>query len=205
MLRSILAAASALALLSAAPVFAQGSEAQGPALPEPPPTQWTAQADLFGALAYIPPERNNEVIDWTRRHANKLSPGFLFDLSRRVLPDHPGEAMEWYTLATMRGLYDANRCLDNTAQRAVRGLARQASIVNRYGQNHPEEFAAAGKRVLERPDLFEHEVPADWICAQGLTGMGGASAGTIAPARWPAIADGVRADFTRQFETMSKR
>lgn len=200
MLRSILAATTALAWLWISP-----ATAQGPELPEPPPTAWTAQADLFGALAYIPAQRNHEVIAWTRRYADQLSPGFLFDLSRRVLQDDPDEALEWYSLAMMRGLYDSGRCLDATAQRAVRGLARQAAVVARYGQNHPEEFAAAGKRALARPDLFEHEVPADWVCAQGLTGMGGQSAGTIAPARWPTVADSVRGDFTRQFEQMSKR
>lgn len=200
MLRSILATTMALAWLWVSP-----ATAQGPELPEPPPSEWMAQADLFGALAYIPPQRNDEVIAWTRRYADQLSPGFLFDLSRRVLPSDPDEALEWYSLATMRGLYDAGRCLDATAQRAVRGLARQAAVVARYGQAHPEQFAAAGERMLARPDLFAHQVPADWICAQGLTGMGGKSAGTIAPARWPAVADSVRADFARQFEQMSKR
>lgn len=189
----------------AAVLLAGSAGAAEVALPQPVPPHWQDQAELFGRLAYVPPERNAEVIAWERANADQLSPGFLFDLSRRLLPTAPSEALEWYAVAMMRGLYDSQRCVDATAQRAVRGLARQAEMVARYGQTHPEEFAAAGQRALARPSLFSAQVEPDWICAQGLSGMGGRSAGTTPPSTWTAVAEQIRADFTRQFTAMAKR
>jgi hypothetical protein len=40
--------------------------------------------------------------------------------------------------------------------------------------------------------LFGHTISPDWVCAQGLTGMGGQSAGTTAPTLWPPLAEAVR-------------
>jgi hypothetical protein len=174
-------------------------------LPETVPADWQAQAELFGRLPYIPPDRNGEVVAWERANADKLSPGFLFDLSRRLLDTAPSEALEWYAVAMMRGYYDAQRCVDTSARRAVSGLARQAAAVARYGRNHPQDFAEAGKRALARPGLFSGCVSADWVCAQGLTGMGGRLAGTTPPSTWKAVEDQIRADFTKQFADMDKR
>lgn len=197
MIRPLLAA---LALVVALPAHAAEV-----VLPDPVPSHWQDQARLFGDLAYVPPQRSAEVAAWERANADSLSPGFLFDLSTRLLDSNPAEALEWYAVAMMRGLYDANRCLDSTAQRALRGLARQSAAVARYGKSHPEEFAAAGRRALARPDLFRHKVPADWVCAQGLSGMGGQSAGVQPPATWPAVEAKIREDFTRQFDEMARR
>lgn len=197
---SRLAAALLACLLAATPAFATEVT-----LPETVPTDWQAQAELFGRLPYIPPSRNAEVVAWERANADKLSPGFLFDLSRRLLDTAPAEALEWYSAAMMRGLYDSQRCIDSSARRAVSGLARQAAAVARYGNNHPREFAEAGQRALARPNLFSGGVDADWVCAQGLTGMGGRSAGTKPPSTWKAIEDEIRADFTKQFADMGSR
>lgn len=198
MIRPLLAAA--VALLLAGPAHAVDVT-----LPDPVPLHWQDQARLFGDLAYIPPARSGEVVAWERANADRLSPGFQFDLARRLLESDPAEALEWYAVAMMRGMYDAGRCVDTTAQRALRGLARQAALVARYGQTHPAEFGAAGKRALNRPDLFGHKVSADWVCAQGLSGMGGQSAGTTPPSTWPAVEARIREDFTRQFEQMVQR
>lgn len=197
MIRPLLLAAT---LLLSAPALAVEVT-----LPDPPPVHWQDQAKLFGDLAYVPPERNAEVVEWERANADRLSPGFLFDLSRRLLPTDPAEALEWYAVGMMRGIYDSSRCIDTTAGRALRGLSRQAAVVAQYGRTHPQEFAAAGKRALARPDLFGHEVSADWVCAQGLSGMGGQSAGTTPPSTWPAEQKKIRDDFTRQFDDMADR
>ncbi len=197
MIRPLLLAATLLVSTSALAVEVS--------LPDPPPLHWQDQAQLFGDLAYVPPERNAEVVAWERANADRLSPGFLFDLSRRVLAIDPAEALEWYAVGMMRGIYDSARCVDTTAGRALRGLSRQAAEVAKYGRTHPREFAAAGKRALARADLFEHKVPADWVCAQGLSGMGGQSAGTTPPATWPAEEKKIRDDFTRQFDDMADR
>ncbi|MGE5546897.1 MAG: hypothetical protein ACM33T_08370 [Solirubrobacterales bacterium] len=199
--------AAALAALLLAPMMLVGTPAMATdtSLPEPVPSHWQDQAELFGRLAYIPPARNGEVIAWERANADRLSPGFLFDLSRRLLGENPNEALEWYALAMMRGLYDSSRCIDSTARRAVSGLARQAEAVARWGRNHPQDFAAAGKRALGRQPLFDTVVEPDWVCAQGLTGMGGRTAGTTPPSTWPASAEAIRADFTRQFDEMAQR
>jgi hypothetical protein len=175
-------------------------------LPSPPPADWLKQADLYGQVTRMGPAQDGTVIDWTLPHQAQLSSGFLFDLSRRLLVGgRTAEALEWYAVALIRGQYDAGRCQDGSARRAVGGLARQASVVARYGNTHPHEFAEAGLRALERPDLFGHTVSPDWVCAQGLSGMGGQSAGTTAPNLWPDLARTIKADFSRQFGEMLNR
>lgn len=194
------AAAFAAALLTS-PLAAGATQ-----LPDQPPADWMAQADLFGRVATMGPGEDAQVIAWTSRHQQALSSGYLFDLSRRLLIAGQGpEALEWYAVALIRGQYDAGRCRDSSARRAVAGLARQAAIVARYGHQHPQEFGQAGQRALARPDLLGHTISPDWVCAQGLTGMGGQSAGTTAANLWPALAEAVRADFTKQFGDMLGR
>lgn len=199
MLGRFAATALAAVLVCSSPVLAAD-------LPTPPPTDWLAQADLFGRVATLPAARDAEVIAWSRTHQTLLSSGYLFELSRRLLAaGHGDEALEWYAVALMRGQYDAGRCRDASAKRAVSGLARQAAVVARHGHQNPHQFAAAGSRALARADLFAHTVSPDWVCAQGLTGMGGQSAGTIAANLWPGVEQAVRADFVRQFGAMAGR
>lgn len=201
MMPRIFTAAAFVAALLTSPLAAGAGE-----LPDQPPTDWMAQADLFGRVATLGAGEDARVIAWTSRHQLVLSSGYLFDLSRRLLIAGQGpEALEWYAVALIRGQYDAGRCRDSSARRAVSGLARQAAIVARYGHQHRQEFGEAGQRALARPDLFGHTISPDWVCAQGLTGMGGQSAGTTAPTLWPPVAEAVRADFTKQFGDMLKR
>jgi len=175
-------------------------------LPEPPPADWLAQADLFGRVATLPASRDAEIVTWGQKHQAMLSSGYLFELSRRLLAvGQTEQALEWYAVALMRGQYDAGRCRDSSARRAVSGLARQAAVVARFGHQNPQLFGQAGSRALARADLFAHTISPDWVCAQGLTGMGGQSAGTIPANLWPGIAESVRADFTRQFAAMTGR
>lgn len=201
MLRPFVAATLAVALS-----WSVSAHAADFTLPEPPPADWLAQADLFGRVATLPASRDAEVVAWGQAHQTMLSSGYLFELSRRLLAVGQAEqALEWYAVALMRGQYDAGRCRDNSARRAVSGLARQAAVVARFGHQNPHLFGQAGARALARPDLFAHTVSPDWVCAQGLTGMGGQSAGTIPANLWPGIAETVRADFTRQFAAMTDR
>lgn len=200
MLRHAAAVAFAVALFSLSHL---GRAAD---LPSPPPADWLAQADLFGRVATLPASRDPDVIAWTRAHQIALSSGYLFDLSRRLLAaGQADEALEWYAVALMRGQYDAGRCRDGSARRAVSGLARQAAVVARHGHGHPHDFAQAGTRALQRADLFGHTISPDWVCAQGLTGMGGQSAGIVAAALWPEIERSIRSDFARQFAEMGRR
>lgn len=187
-------AAVALAALMAAPAFAAD-------LPDPPPADWVRQADLFGRVAQSPDD--GAVIGWERTHQAALSSGYLFDLARRLLPTDPDQAMEWYAVAMVRGRYDAGRCIDDTAGRAVSRLSQIAAEVLRYGETHRPAFGAAGLRALARPDLLAHTIPPDWVCAQALSGMGGRSAGTTPPVTWGALEQRLRRDWTRQFEAMA--
>lgn len=180
--------------------------AADPPLPVPPPTDWLKQADLYGQVARMGPTQDAQVIEWTLAHQKQVSSGFLFDTSRRLLAaGRIAEALEWYAVALMRGHYDAGRCQDSSAKRAVSGLARQAAVVARYGNTHEAEFGEAGMKALARADLFTHSVAPDWVCAQGLTGMGGQSAGTVAPNLWAAVEASLREEFTKQFGKMSGR
>jgi hypothetical protein len=171
-------------------------------LPEPP-KDWLKQAELFGAVSAN--KDDAAIIAWERAHQLDLSSGYLFDLSRRLFASHTDEALEWYAVALIRGQYDAGRCIDDTARRAVSKLSGIAEGVARYGHNRPHELGAAGLRALGRADLLAHTVSPDWICAQALSGMGARSAGTTPPARWPALEHKLRQDFARQFEAMTNR
>lgn len=189
--------AAVLAVL-AAPAWAGETN-----LPEPPPSDWLKQAELFGGVAVS--KDDDAVIAWERKHQLALSSGYLFDLSRRLLGRDPAEALEWYVVAMVRGRYDAGRCVDDTAGRALSRLSRQATGVLSYGETHPREFAVAGQRALARPDLLTHTIHPDWVCAQALSGMGGRSAGTTLPQAWPTLEERLRRDWTRQFEAMAAR
>lgn len=191
------------ALLAGLLLLSTAAAAADPALPTPPPADWLKQAEMFGPIAAI--RQDEAVIAWERDNQLVLSSGYLFDLSRRLLASNPAEAMEWYAVALVRGQYDAGRCIDDTARRAVTRLSKMADGVARYGHTHPQEFGAAGQRALARPDLLAHAISPDWICAQGLSGMGGRSAGTTPPSQWPALEERLRRDFAQQFEAMGKR
>lgn len=194
-----------LLLAAAAAFFATAALAAEPELPNPPPGDWIKQADLFGRVATLGPEHDGAVIAWERANQLTLSAGYLFDLSRRLLATNPAEAMEWYAVAMVRGQYDAGRCIDDTARRAVSRLSGSADTVLRYGHTHPHEFGESGLKALARPDLLAHTISPDWVCAQALSGMGGRSAGTTPPSRWPALEDKLRQDYGKQFEAMAKR
>lgn len=189
--------AAVLAVL-AGPAWAAAAE-----FPDPPPAGWQAQAELFGRVAPSPDD--DGVIAWERTHQAALSSGFLFDLSRRLLARDPDAAMEWYVVAMVRGRYDAGRCVDDTAGRAVSRLSGMAAEVLRYGETHRSQFAVAGQKALARSDLFGHAVHPDWVCVQALSGMGGRSAGITPAAHWPALEQKLRRDWTRQFEAMAAR
>lgn len=189
--------AAVLAVL-AAPVWAAAAE-----LPDPPPADWIKQADLFGQVAQS--SDDDAVIAWERTHQAALSSGYLFDLSKRLLARDPDQAMEWYVVAMVRGRFDAGRCVDDTAGRAVSRLSGMAADVLRYGETHRPAFAIAGQRALARPDLLAHTIHPDWVCAQALSGMGGRSAGTTPPAAWPALEQRLRRDWGKQFEAMAAR
>lgn len=188
-----------------AALFASAAMAAEPDLPTPPPTDWMKQADLFGRVIPLGGDHDATVIAWERANQSLLSSGYLFDLSRRLLASDPDQALEWYAVALIRGQYDAGRCLDDTARRAVSRLSGMADLVARYGHTYPHQFGAAGLRALARPDLLTHSISPDWVCAQGLSGMGGRSAGTTPPSVWPAVEQRLRRDYTKQFEDMAKR
>ncbi|MBR9972315.1 hypothetical protein [Magnetospirillum sulfuroxidans] len=199
MSRFVHAAALAAALFLTFPT-------QAADLPNPPPADWMAQADLFGRVVTLASSDDAQVIAWIQTHQLALSSGYLFDLSRRLLAtEKTSDSLEWYAIALIRGQYDSGRCRDSSARRAVSGLARQAAMVARYGHQHAHEFGQAGLRALARPDLFAHTISPDWVCAQGLSGMGGQSAGTIAPTLWAEIEASLRAEFTQQFTAMTTR
>jgi len=176
--------------------------AADPDLPTPPPADWMKQADLYGPV--VQSGDDAKVMAWERANQTALSSGYLFDLSRRLLAADPDQAMEWYVVAMVRGRYDSGRCLDDTANRAVSRLSADAGEVLRYGQTHRPAFAAAGLRALARPDLLAHTIHPDWVCAQGLSGMGGRSIGTTPPATWPAVEKRLRQEYQAQFEAMAK-
>ncbi|MBI5164442.1 MAG: hypothetical protein HY985_11130 [Magnetospirillum sp.] len=193
----------ALVLLLSAALPAAAAE---PAvLPEPVPADWQVQAQLFGTVSYLPAEADGAVIAWTQANADALSSGFLFEAARRLLPADQDKALELYSLGMIRAFYDARRCHDRTAERAIGRLTRPAREVATYGHAHPRQWAAAGFRALERRGLFEHAVSPMWICSQGMSTVYGGENGTTAPAGWDRVAERVRSDFQRQFESMSTR
>jgi hypothetical protein len=200
-----------LVLGAALAVFvAATAVAAEPDLPNPPPLDWVKQADLFGRVVPLGDEVADAVTtwavtDWERGNQSVLSSGFLFDLSRRMLASDADQALEWYVVALIRGQYDAGRCRDDTARRAVTRLSGMADGVVRYGHTHPHQFGNAGLRALARPDLLTHTISPDWVCAQALSGMGGRSIGITAPSLWPALEQRLRRDYTKQFEDMAKR
>ncbi len=171
----------------------------------PPPQDWREQSVLFGRIASMPTAEDEKVVAWVWEYQQTLSSGYLFEAARRQLGRNPEQALELYALGLIRGDYDARRCVDTSARRAISRLSRQAEVVGRYGHGYPVLFGKAGLKAMARPDLLGHTVSAEWACAQALSGMGAHSAGLLPAEKWPAVEEKVLTEYREQFEAMAKR
>lgn len=148
-----------------------------PTMPPPSPTQNQSadvlsdqipmdikgQYALYEKTKDIAANDNDRAITWTIRHQSELIPSFLLQLSDRLLARDPNQAFEWYIVGIIRGSYDTARCVQPNATGEILGIFAPQTM--RYAKQNMEPFLAAGRKVLNRPDLFDYSAPPQWICA----------------------------------------
>lgn len=155
---------------------------------------------------------DNSDVPWLTEHAKDLEPAFLFELARRVFPTDQAAAVEWFVRAMIRANYDVRRCIDPTARGKALADSPIAAQVGRYMRERRDVYAAAGKRALARPDLFDGTSSPWWICSQGLAATTSALKGErlreaewlVPPAEWSAIQQSIKTAFAKMLEEVDK-
>lgn len=168
--------------------------------------------DPFAVMHDKPMSENETLVPQLIASANTLPPQYLYELSRRLWPTDKAAAMEWLAVGMARARYDAMRCTDKTARQGILFLPMIADEVVKGTEQDRKAFGEAGKRALERPDLFVDAVSPMWICMHGMGVINAAIQGRklaetdwLAPAsEWPALRENVRKDLARYFDEQGK-
>ena len=173
-------------------------------LPDTVPSDASAQNELFTRLRQAPTTDNEQIISWIKTHQLEVNPLFLLELSQRLLPKNPTEALEWYVIGAARARYDAQRCVDPSAEAGVMFLSSYAPETAQYAAQHIEAYAAAGSEAVERDDLFSSAASPQWICIHGMSSFTGEGGGIKAQGEWPAVADKIRAMYHEGYREVAK-
>ncbi|MBF0163004.1 MAG: hypothetical protein HQM01_00650 [Magnetococcales bacterium] len=110
---------------------------------------------------------NDVLIPELEEEANKIPPLYIVELSRRLWPTDKAKAMEWFVVGMARAEYDALRCRDKSARQGVGLLPAFAHEVASGSRQNRQAFSDAGRRALQRADLYVDEISPMWICKQG--------------------------------------
>lgn len=179
-----------------------GADTTAPQPPKSAPTAPTVNNDLQKQLDSIgkPPLAAKDLVPWLDQNSKVLPPVVLAGLAKRLFDQSPADALEWFSIAYARAVYDAQRCSDPTAGAdlglALSIFAGQPLVGYRLG--HPDEYATAEQRALTRSDLFTDAVSPAWICGHGIAAYGQALSGQqqelqLKPRdEWPAMQQHIR-------------
>jgi len=113
-----------------------------------------AQLDQFQDLRNQPRDRDAAVIGYIKENADRLPPFFLMEMSRRLYGSDEDEALWWYHVAYIRGVYDALRCADKTAAGGITILGQIAPEVAGVAERDQAAFRLRGLEVLEWRGLY---------------------------------------------------
>lgn len=151
-----------------------------------------AQLDQFQDLRNQPREHDDAVIGYVKENADRLPPFFLMEMARRFYPSDREEALWWYHVGYIRGLYDALRCADKTAANGLGILNKIAPEVAGLAERDQTAFRRRGLEVLEWRGLYRSEASPWWICSHGERAIRNVAEGRPAqdPAEDPRQADG---------------
>ncbi len=166
-----------------------------------------AQLDQFQELRNAPDAQNDDVISYIKDNVNRLPPFFTMELARRMHAVDEEEALWWYHVGYIRGVYDALRCADKTAANGLSVLNRIAPDVADMAARDQATFRRKGLEVLEWRELYRSEASPWWICSHGERAMQNVADGRPAQDRdwlrprrlWPTIRAKLTADFTTVF------
>ncbi|GAB0056121.1 hypothetical protein SIID45300_00425 [Candidatus Magnetaquicoccaceae bacterium FCR-1] len=123
--------------------------------------------DPFFILHNRPMSENGVLIPRLEADANTLPPLYIVELSRRLWPTDKSKAMEWFVVGMARAEYDALRCRDKSARQGVGLLPAFAHEVASGSRQNRKVFSEAGRRALQRADLYVDEISPMWVCKQG--------------------------------------
>lgn len=166
-----------------------------------------AQLDQFQSLRNAPADQDAAVIAYVERNADRLPPFFVMEMARRLYPSDQEQALWWYHVGYIRGVYDAMRCADKTAASGLSILPKIAPEVAGHAAVDQAAYRRQGLKVLEWQDLYKSRASPWWICSNGERALSNVAEGRPAqdpdwlrPRRvWPKIRAKLTADFTTVF------
>ena len=110
------------------------------------------------------------IIDNIRENPNDFNPPVLYALSRELFEqENKDEACYWFYLAQLRGRYDANLCMDNSAKQASMILTIEyGQDINKYALQDIDELEKTIAKVVnyvrENEENYDHR----WINLHGM-------------------------------------
>lgn len=169
-------------------------------------------ADPFTALHDRPVAENAVLIPQIIASANAIPPQYLYELARRLWPTDRRGAMEWLAVGMARARYDASRCVDKSAKQGIAFLDLIAPDVMSGIKEDRKAFSQAGRRALDRGDLYADAVSPAWICSHGIKTISMALQGQKAtesdwltpPGDWASLKSGVSAALAQYFDEQGK-
>lgn len=119
-------------------------------------------------------------------------PPVLYALANALAEDYSEKAIFWYHVGRLRAVFDALRCRDKTARKAVTILGRNLSEELRSAQrDNPPRALAVARRAIKwdatNPRDYDHR----WVTLPGFTGqtapLADAAPRTYPETEWPDI------------------
>jgi hypothetical protein len=115
----------------------------------------------------------NETITRILKDPNSFNPPVLFALSKELFDlGRKDEACHWFYIAQLRGRYDANLCLDDSASQGL-GLLNQSygPVINNYAFAYLKKLEKTVEDVVEFVKNNDEKYDHRWINLDGMKAM----------------------------------
>jgi hypothetical protein len=152
-------------------------------------------------------KQQNEALTMVLAHSEHYMPPVLFAVSKVLFDEHKvNEAVFWFYAAALRGIYDTNRCMDESAKSAFFAVANIGHDTFQYAKAHPDLVKTTIPKVLAWNENTAYEYDYRWVNLHGLKCLIEAQGGpkndaplTAPKNDWKSIADKSRAQFLKSF------
>ncbi len=184
------------------PIVTKGAAA----LSGPPVAVSAGFSEEIASFYSRPIEANDEIAKQIRAKLFQLPPPYIFELARRTFPSNKQDGVTYLWLATMRGVYDAQRCTDKTVSGGISQWHMYLRDIGAFIGKNPEISKEGKRRALDLDSQFTGDFSPAWICFHGMQAMQAAMTKTkftdwLKPkAEWPAIKAKIRGQFQKAIQ-----
>ena len=152
-------------------------------------------------------QTRNAAIDTIFNNITHFNPPVIYLFSQALfLNGEKQSAVEWYLYAQINAMYDAARCVDNTAKQAVMVLEeRTQPTLDEYMKKNKPIVTESARKVIQLFNSLQPDYDNRWINLHGLGAFDGAFGEELpkeAPkltedkSLWPSIKAKVLKEFT---------